>query len=159
METAGTRRTLYCRPGTCAGRTRDGDGESRQGRGRNVILIHANAESCTDFFAPGEVGRIYLNFSDPWPSNRHMKKRLTSEGFLRIYRQILAPGGEIFLKTDNLPFFEYSLMRFQKDGWDLSAVTRDLHSTGGGGVMTEYEEKFSSRGIPICYLEARLRTV
>jgi len=125
----------------------------------NVIFIHANAESCTDFFAPGEVGRIYLNFSDPWPSNRHMKKRLTSEGFLRIYRQILAPGGEIFLKTDNLPFFEYSLMRFQKDGWDLSAVTRDLHSTGGGGVMTEYEEKFSSRGILICYLEARLRTV
>ncbi len=123
---------------------------------QNVRFIHGNADECAAFFEPGEVERIYLNFSDPWPSNRHRHRRLTSEGFLRIYRQILGPGGQIFQKTDNAPFFEYSLLRFTMDGWNISSVTRDLHSIGGGGVMTEYEEKFSSQGVPICRLEARL---
>ncbi len=121
----------------------------------NVKFIHGNAIECLSFFDRGEVDRIYLNFSDPWPSNRHMKRRLTSQNFLEVYKKILSPGGELFQKTDNLPFFEYSLMRFTKDGWDVSSVTRDLHSTGGGGVMTEYEEKFSSMGAKICRLEAR----
>jgi len=123
---------------------------------QNVRFIHSNANECVEYFAPGEVDRIYLNFSDPWPSNRHMRRRLTSEDFLKVYRRILGPGGELFQKTDNLPFFEYSLMRFEKDGWRLSNVTRDLHAVGGGGVMTEYEEKFSAQGFKINRLEARL---
>lgn len=122
----------------------------------NIRFINGNALGCLEFFAPGEVERIYLNFSDPWPSNRHKHRRLTSEDFLKVYRTVLKPGGAVFQKTDNVGLFDYSLLRFKGDGWELSNVTRDLHSVGGGGVMTEYEERFSSQGVPICRLEARL---
>jgi len=116
---------------------------------RNVRFVNAYAESLAEYFAPGEASRIYLNFCDPWPSNRHAKRRLTAPGFLEKYSQILRPGGEIRLKTDNLPFFEYSLREFQRCGFALSGVVRDLHKNGTVGAMTDYELKFYGQGLPI----------
>ena len=103
----------------------------------------------TEFFAPGEVERIYLNFCDPWPTNRHAKRRLTHENFLRLYRQVLSDGGQIHFKTDNSGLFEWSLFQFPRAGYALSEVTRDLHENGICGVMTDYEEKFHNLGTPI----------
>lgn len=115
----------------------------------NVFFIDADAARLPDYFAPGEVDFIYLNFSDPWPSNRHAKRRLTHPDFLLRYRQVLRPAGEIHFKTDNRNLFEWSLFQFPKAGFTLSQVTRDLHAGGVCGVMTDYEEKFHAMGIPI----------
>jgi len=117
---------------------------------QNVRFINALADYLPDYFAPGEVGRIYINFCDPWPSNRHRKRRLTDRGFLDLYKQVLRPGGEIHFKTDNLPLFEFSLREFEHCGFTASDVTRDLHKNGLIGVMTDYELKFHSQEIPIC---------
>ena len=121
----------------------------------NIRFIDMDAERLTEVFAPGEVERIYLNFSDPWKSPRHAKRRLTSPGFLELYKQILAPGGEIHMKTDNLDLFKYSLTQFPACGYDLSQVTQDLHGQGIAGKMTDYEEKFYEAGTPICRCVAR----
>jgi len=121
----------------------------------NILFIDMDAERLTEVFAPGEVERIYLNFSDPWKSPRHAKRRLTSPGFLALYQQILAPGGEIHMKTDNVSLFHYSLARFPECGYELSQVTRDLHGQGIAGKMTDYEEKFYEAGTPICRCVAR----
>ena len=115
----------------------------------NVRFIDADAERLPDYFAPGEVRRIYLNFSDPWPSNRHAKRRLTHTDFLMRYRQVLPEKGEIHFKTDNKGLFEWSLFQFPKAGFALEQVTRDLHKDGVCGVMTDYEEKFHAQGVPI----------
>ena len=115
----------------------------------NVRFIDADARRLTELFAPGEADRIYINFCDPWPSRRHAKRRLTSPDFLRLYEQVLPPGGEVHFKTDNRPLFEYSLECFERRGWDLREVTGDLHAGGPVGVMTDYEEKFYRQGIPI----------
>ncbi len=124
---------------------------------RNVKFLNIDAELLTQFFAPSEVDRIYLNFSDPWPSNRHKHRRLTSEGFLSAYREILSDQGALFFKTDNRPLFDFSLFEFEKCGWKLKNVTFDLHggdNPGAGGAMTEYEERFMGLGTPINRLEA-----
>jgi len=121
----------------------------------NIRFIDMDAEQLTDVFAPGEVERIYLNFSDPWKSPRHAKRRLTSPGFLHLYQQILSPGGEIHMKTDNVALFNYSLARFPVCGYELSQVTRNLHDQGIAGKMTDYEEKFYEAGTPICRCVAR----
>ena len=115
----------------------------------NVFFVDANADQLPQFFAPGEVDRIYVNFCDPWPSNRHAKRRLTHENFLVLYRGILKTGGKLCFKTDNRDLFEFSLFQFPKAGYDLSEVTRDLHSRGICGVMTDYEAKFHEQGVPI----------
>ena len=122
----------------------------------NVFFIDANAERLPDFFAPGEVDRIYLNFSDPWPGNRHAKRRLTHGNFLKLYRQVLKMGGQIHFKTDNQPLFEFSVEEIPRFGFQLSEVTRDLHANGPVGVMTDYEEKFYQQGQPICRLVAAM---
>jgi len=116
---------------------------------QNVRFIDMDAEKLTEIFAPGEVSRIYINFCDPWPSNRHVKRRLTAPGFLHIYSQILATNGEIHFKTDNLPLFNFSLKSFKGHGWETREVTNDLHRDGICGVMTDYESKFHSQGVPI----------
>ena len=119
----------------------------------NLRLIRMDADSITDVFAPGEVDRIYLNFSDPWPTERHAKRRLTSVEFLRRYENILAKDGHVEFKTDNQPLFEFSLEAAEEAGWKLLAVTRDLHhdtALNKGNIMTEYEERFSAQGNPIC---------
>ena len=115
----------------------------------NVFFIDGDAADLTRLFAPSEVDRIYINFCDPWPGNRHAKRRLTHPDFLLRYRQILCRKGEIHFKTDNRDLFEWSLFQFPKAGFRLSQVTRDLHANGIQGVMTDYEEKFYSLGTPI----------
>ena len=115
----------------------------------NVFFVDGDAALLPQYFAPGEVSRIYINFCDPWPGNRHAKRRLTHPDFLLRYRQVLAPGGEIHFKTDNRELFEWSLFQFPRAGFTLSQVTRDLHAGGVCGVMTDYEEKFHSLGTPI----------
>ena len=116
---------------------------------KNVRFIDADVADLRDYFAPGEVERIYINFCDPWPTNRHARRRLTHPDFLERYRGVLADGGEIHFKTDNRGLFEWSLFQFPKAGYELREVTRDLHADGIRGVMTDYEEKFHSLGTPI----------
>lgn len=126
-------------------------GESRS----NVRLIVADAGHLPEIFARGEISRIYLNFSDPWPKKRHAKRRLTHPFFLQIYRELLPPGGEIHLKTDNQNFFEYSLDSIAESGLSLGRICYDLHhSCITDNVMTEYEKRFSDLGQPIYRLEA-----
>ena len=115
----------------------------------NVRFIDMDVLKMGEIFADGEVDRIYLNFSDPWPRNRDIDRRLTAPGFLALYRKALKKGGEIHFKTDNDGLFEYSLMSFEKCGWALSEVTRDLHENGPCGIMTDYEAKFYEQGIKI----------
>ena len=115
----------------------------------NVYFLCEDAARLPELFAPGEVDRIYINFCDPWPGNRHAKRRLTSRGFLDLYRQVLPLGGEIHFKTDNRDLFEWSLFQFPAGGYSLSQVTRDLHADGICGIMTDYEEKFHNLGTPI----------
>ena len=117
---------------------------------RNVFFVDADAARLPDYFAPGEVDRIYLNFSDPWPSNRHAKRRLTHPDFLNKYAVVLKERGEIHFKTDNHDLFEWSLFQFPKAGFDLEQVTRNLHENGIQGIMTDYEAKFHALGQPIC---------
>ena len=85
----------------------------------NVKLLNKNAMNLENFFAPGEVTRIYLNFSDPWPKNRHEKRRLTYKSFLKNYETVLISGGDIHFKTDNHEFFEYSFVSFSQFGLKL----------------------------------------
>ncbi len=123
---------------------------------QNLRLIRYDAETIDELFAEGEVDRIYLNFSDPWPKDRHAKRRLTSDRFLARYARILAPEGRVEFKTDNVDLFDFSLESAENCGWTLSEVTRDLHNSPAaeGNVMTEYEERFSALGNPICRLVA-----
>ena len=116
---------------------------------KNVFFVVGDAALLPDYFAPDEVDRVYINFCDPWPSNRHAKRRLTHRDFLNIYRQVLRTGGEIHFKTDNRPLFEFSLLEFPRAGYALSEVTRNLHGDGPQGVMTDYEAKFYDQGIAI----------
>ncbi len=115
----------------------------------NVFFIDGDAAALEQYFAPGEVDLIYINFCDPWPSVKHSRRRLTHEGFLRGYRRVLREGGQIHFKTDNRALFDWSLFQFPKAGFALSEVTRDLHAHGVQGVMTDYEEKFHTLGTPI----------
>ena len=123
----------------------------------NLRFIRMDARELPLVFGKNEVGRIYLNFSDPWPKERHAKRRLTSRQFFERYDQILASQGVVEFKTDNRPLFEFSLEETEEAGWKIMAHTFDLHqdpSMNEGNVMTEYEEKFSSMGNPICKLIA-----
>ena len=121
----------------------------------NVRLLVFDAAHLTELFAFGEVDRIYLNFSDPWPKARHAKRRLTSEVFLARYAAVLKEGGAIHFKTDNAGLFAYSLETMEREGWLLSHVTHDLHALAEpDNIMTEYERKFSARGAKIGRLVA-----
>jgi len=116
----------------------------------NLILIHADANQLLEYFTVDEITTIYLNFSDPWPKNRHEKRRLTFSAFLTQYQEVLVPEGEIILKTDNRGLFEYSLVSFSGYGMLLEEVNLDLHVIDDPlNIMTEYEEKFSAKGQPI----------
>lgn len=119
----------------------------------NLCFIRMDAEDIDKIFAPSEVDRIYLNFSDPWPKDRHAKRRLTSVQFLARYKQIIHPDGDLEFKTDNADLFQFSLDSAQEaPDWNLIAYTRDLHHDdvmNEGNIMTEYEERFSSLGTPI----------
>lgn len=125
----------------------------------NLCFLCEDAEKVSDFFAEGEISWIYLNFSDPWPKERHASRRLTSSAFLKRYRKILSFCGHVEFKTDNRSLFDWSIEEIQREGWNLLSVTYDLHHAPEGlfNVMTEYEEKFSSRGQKICKLTAKPR--
>ena len=122
----------------------------------NIYFMCVDAKNLAEIYAPGEVEKIYLNFSDPWPKDRHEKRRLTSEEFMAVYNQILRPDGVVEFKTDNRGLFDYSLEAIPRAGWKIEDFTYDLHhcELGIGNVMTEYEEKFSSKGNPIYKLIA-----
>lgn len=120
----------------------------------NVRFIDRDAAELEELFAPGEIARIYINFPDPWRKTRQFKRRLTAPSFLDIYLKLLAPGGEVWFKTDNVPLFEWSLEQFAENGWALHDVTRDLHADGPQGVMTDYEAKFYAEGVKINRLAA-----
>lgn len=118
----------------------------------NLYFIRMEAEEITDVFDREEVDRIYLNFSDPWPKDRHAKRRLPSREFLRRYDEILIKDGVIEFKTDNHDLFRFALEELDLAGWKLLQMTEDLHHDEemlSGNVMTEYEEKFSALGNPI----------
>ncbi len=130
--------------------------KQEEARLANVRFLCMDALGLADSFAPGEIERIYLNFSDPWPKDRHAKRRLTSPRFLNVYERILTEDGVVEFKTDNRALFEYSLESFPASGWEILAQTFDLHHSplAEGNVTTEYEEKFASEGKPICKLVA-----
>lgn len=118
----------------------------------NIRFICMNAMELPEVFELGEVAKIYLNFSDPWPKSRHARRRLTSTTFLAQYDKVLAKEGVVEFKTDNRPLFEFSLEQVEEAGWKLLGHSFDLHHDevmNVGNVMTEYEEKFSSMGNPI----------
>ena len=120
---------------------------------KNLFFIRMDARQLPEVFAEGEVDRIYLNFSDPWPKDRHAKRRLESRQFLARYNQILKKDGTIEFKTDNRALFDFALEEVEAAGWTLNEKTFDLHADARlneGNVMTEYEERFSAQGNPIC---------
>ena len=119
----------------------------------NIRFIRMDAEDIESVFAKGEVEKIYLNFSDPWPKDRHAKRRLPSGRFLGRFANILTDDGTIEFKTDNRQLFDFALGELDEAGWSLKASTFDLHNDPAmcaGNIMTEYEEKFSAQGNPIC---------
>ncbi len=119
----------------------------------NLFFLCQDAKKIEDMFGRDEISKIYLNFSDPWPKDRHAKRRLTSKEFLNRYKKILDKSGQIEFKTDNRPLFEFSLEQVEEAGWLLEEYTFDLHHNEKmcqGNVMTEYEQKFSAMGNPIC---------
>ena len=122
----------------------------------NLFFLREDAGTLADIFGPGEVAKIYLNFSDPWPKDRHAKRRLTSPRFMAVDDRILKPEGIVEFKTDNQELFAYSLESVPEAGWNVDWHTFDLHHSeyGEGNVMTEYEAKFSAQGKPICKLTA-----
>lgn len=124
----------------------------------NLYFIRMDAETIEDIFGEEEVSGIYLNFSDPWPKDRHAHRRLTSPRFLPRYEHILEQNGTVEFKTDNQGLFQFSLDSAAECGWKLEACTWDLHhdaAMNAGNVMTEYEERFSAQGNPICKMILR----
>lgn len=123
----------------------------------NLFFLRFDAKYLDTVFDTGEVDQIYLNFSDPWPKERHAKRRLTSPGFLAIYDKILAADGNLQFKTDNRALFDYSVESIEASGlWQVDELTFDLHNSefADGNVMTEYERRFVAEGKPICRLTA-----
>lgn len=122
----------------------------------NLYFIRMDAEEIVDIFEEGEVDQIYLNFSDPWPKDRHAKRRLTSKEFFARYNSILKKDGVVIFKTDNKDLFDFSVEEIPLANWKLKDVTYDLHNSEfvEGNVMTEYEEKFVTEGKPINRLVA-----
>ncbi len=126
----------------------------------NLFFLREDAGKLSDIFEQGAVEKIYLNFSDPWPKDRHIKRRLTSPRFMAVYDRILSPDGLVEFKTDNRELFEYSLQAIPQAGWIVKWYTFDLHHSeyGRDNVMTEYEAKFSAQGKLICKLTASRKT-
>ena len=119
----------------------------------NLLFIRMDAEEIAEVFGKEEIDRIYLNFSDPWPKDRHAKRRLPSGEFLKRYDSFLKKDGVLEFKTDNRDLFDFALGELDDAGWEVVQVTFDLHrdqEMSAGNIMTEYEEKFSALGNPIC---------
>ena len=118
----------------------------------NLVFLRMDAEDVDKVFGEGEVDKIYLNFSDPWPKDRHAKRRLPSAAFLARYDKILKKDGRLEFKTDTRDLFDFAVEEVEPAGWKIDAITYDLHNDEimvQGNIMTEYEERFSSKGNPI----------
>lgn len=122
---------------------------------KNVRGIIGNAENLEEFFEMGEIDKIYLNFSTPWPKKRHHKRRLSHKRFLDRYKKIISDGAEIELKTDNEDFFDASCLYFEDFGMEIEEVDRDLDMNKS--VVTEYEAKFRKRDMPIYFVSAKFQ--
>ncbi len=118
----------------------------------NLRFIRMDAKDITEVFEH-EISRIYLNFSDPWPKDRHAKRRLTSEEFLKRYDHIFIDKKDIEFKTDNRKLFEYSVISLTNYNYRIEELSLDLHQDASDNIMTEYEEKFSSKGQVIYYIK------
>lgn len=119
----------------------------------NVVFIRMDAEYICDVFGKDEIDKIYLNFSDPWPKDRHAKRRLPSHQYLNRFSQMLKKGAKLEFKTDNRELFDFAMEEVPVAGWIVDEYTYDLHNNDKmncGNIMTEYEERFSSMGNPIC---------
>ena len=119
----------------------------------NIRFICMDAKDILDVFDEGEADRIYLNFSDPWPKDRHAKRRLPSREFLKRFDVILSKERTVEFKTDNKDLFDFAVSELEPAGWKADVITYDLHADkelSKDNIMTEYEEKFSSMGNPIC---------
>ncbi|WP_280770114.1 tRNA (guanosine(46)-N7)-methyltransferase TrmB [Salipaludibacillus daqingensis] len=124
----------------------------------NLRFLQEDVKNIADFFESSEVDRVFINFTDPWPKKRHAKRRLTHEYFLSMYEQILKKDGEVHFKTDNQGLFEYSIESLTHYGFQLKNISLDLHNSDmTNNVMTEYEERFSKKGMRIFRLEASLK--
>lgn len=123
---------------------------------KNLYFLRFDAEYIEEIFEKDEIGRIYLNFSDPWPKDRHAKRRLTSKEYFKRYNNILCKEGSVIFKTDNKDLFNFSLEQIELANWNLVSKTNDLHNSEyvEGNIMTEYEERFVNEGININRLEA-----
>lgn len=129
--------------------------KAREKQLTNLRLLVFDVNYIDTLFAAGELNRLYINFCDPWPKNRHAKRRLTHHGFLEKYRSILPTGGQLYFKTDNEQLFEFSLNEFAGSALKLGNITFNLHNSGlAGNIMTEYEQKFSRLGMKIYRCEA-----
>ncbi|KYG26665.1 tRNA (guanosine(46)-N7)-methyltransferase TrmB [Alkalihalobacillus trypoxylicola] len=127
----------------------------REAEIENVKFINGDVEDLLSFFEENELSRLFINFTDPWPKNRHEKRRLTFHDFLERYEKVLKSDGEIHFKTDNQGLFEYSLHSFSKYGMTLNQISLDLHNSDiEGNIMTEYEEKFKAKNMRIYRCEA-----
>lgn len=122
----------------------------------NLMLLRVDAQAIPIILKDNTVDRVYINFPDPWPKERHAKRRLTHRGFLSIYKKLLTPNGEIHLKTDNNFLYNYSLEEIIYNDMEVLFRTQDLHAENvEGNIMTEFEEKFSHRGIKINKITAK----
>ena len=148
-ETAGDAANSAGTPGSAGAEDKAGPG--------NLCFILEYVRDIRDLFADGELEGVYLNFSDPWPKERHAKRRLTYGKRLRQYAQIIRPGGVIAFKTDNEGLFDFSLEQIQQEGMEILEMSRDLHRSpySEENITTEYEDKFASTGKNINYVKFR----
>ena len=121
----------------------------------NILLLNVDAEELLDIFDENEISKIFLNFSDPWPKNRHEKRRLSHANFLNRYQKILK--GDIEMKTDNRELFEFSLMSFNENKWKFEDLSLDLHHRNEDEkiITTEYEDRFTSKGNVIYFVKIK----
>ena len=126
---------------------------------KNLKFVLCDVQFLPQVFAPAEITGLYIHFCDPWPKNRHAKRRLTHPDFLAIYKSVLSPTGTLNLKTDNQALFAYSLETLAAAEMELLQISTDLHAgaVAPTGCITEYEEKFSAAGLSVCFCQARLK--
>lgn len=125
----------------------------------NARIVAMQIGFIEEIFEENEISRIYINFCNPWPKDRHNKRRLTHTNFLTKYKKFIKPGTEVYFKTDDLELFYDSLGYFEESGFELLYKTYDLHNSDYSkeNMMTEYETKFKELGIKSKFLIARLK--
>lgn len=121
----------------------------------NLVLLHEDAFELNNIFEDGEIDKIYLTFSDPWPKSRHAKRRLTCNNILNSYRKALKSDGTIEFKTDNRKLFEYSILEFIQNGLEFKELSLNLHEDKEDIITTEYEDKFVAKGNVIYFVEVK----